>query len=765
MTTTTLDQARSIRAALTTPRPAEAGTDVPTAEGGPRMWFRKPRHENVRTVDAAAIFDHADLEYLKWRTPEASIEHSCDMEARLSEWVQGMTDAGLAQQLDTTPAGLTADPHTGASYRFTAFQRLLMLYWADQPISVTARVHVSTEALRALAYPPGDGGSKRRMPIGASLTLHAGAPRTAGINDLGTGCGKAGWACAVACMMLDPLRFPRVLAHARLAARGTITQCASGVGAIARVALIAVSGATFQHMLDTLHRVLPAVRAMTGDADFTWRVWSSLGKGRSIDAAAALPGATLWIVPVGRLNEVLRDSPTATVAVCVTDEFTVDTPREKFKTSQAHVLHHIITQATPQALVRATSGTGSWLRTIMDGAITPPRVLHSLIKNRHFNTAQTAAWQFCQLALMTTTPFRAHVRDELIPLMPRALEVAFVPSRRVTFASLLARRTSDIVPSSLCNVILQDLAPLRRAPESRTQLVAVLTSTDEPSITPATLVEEVRKIVPTAAHHVESNALLVDRLIERLTEFASECPVCFSDDTNGMRLCARCGHIVCTACHNASCRVNGAGSARCAFCRASIPAFLTRQEATSADWVTPAREPQVKMPTSPPQPGPTVAATLAQTASPAQAQMVNLSHALLALRAHGYRRTLVVVECDTHVLGYAVEYLHIEDLCKATGWDIVLVDNLINGKGSGFEAVKRRFDTPNPAPMALLSYSRSDRFLTGTDLTYADSIVTVGDIAIETLTQALGRLFRPRASRDNTRSIAMVRVYSDGAEY
>ena len=62
--------------------------------------------------------------------------------------------------------------------------------------------------------------------------------------------------------------------------------------------------------------------------------------------------------------------------------------------------------------------------------------------------------------------------------------------------------------------------------------------------------------------------------------------------------------------------------------------------------------------------------------------------------------------------------------------------------------------------MALLSYQGSHRFLTGTDLTYADSIVTVGNIARATLTQALGRLFRPRASRDNARPIVMVRVYS-----
>ena len=345
---------------------------------------------------------------------------------------------------------------------------------------------------------------------------------------------------------------------------------------------------------------------------------------------------------MSRLNDVLRASPNATVAVCITDEFTVDTPRQRFKAPQAEVLHHIITQATPQALVQATTGTGSWLRALMgDASITPPRRIHRLIERRSFNEAQLAAVQFCQLALMTTTPFRAHVRRELTALMPRALEVHFVRSRRVTFASLLARRQADVVPADLCNVLLQYLAPLRMTAEEREGLCAALFASGGPAtLAPADLAAAVRAVDVSRATLREDRGL-VERLVERLDEFARECPVCMSDGAAGMRLCARCGHVVCAACHEAACRATG--RARCAFCRADLPDALPRAQAASAGWALPPRAASADgaddAPPPPPEEEegapPSLEEALARHATPARSQRDNLAHALHALRARG----------------------------------------------------------------------------------------------------------------------------------
>ena len=83
----------------------------------------------------------------------------------------------------------------------------------------------------------------------------------------------------------------------------------------------------------------------------------------STSAALALRDTIVfWVVPVDKLNTVLRAHPDVTVAVCVTDEFIVDTPRERGRTLQSPVINRLITQATPQdlgtALRRCGAATG-----------------------------------------------------------------------------------------------------------------------------------------------------------------------------------------------------------------------------------------------------------------------------------------------------------------------------------------------------------------------------------------------------------------------
>ena len=87
---TTLDQARSIRAALAAARAAAdddgaAANDV-VEEDAPRRWFSPPTGtgSRVRTVPAEELFDHADAEYLAWRTPAPCVGASCTTSTRAS---------------------------------------------------------------------------------------------------------------------------------------------------------------------------------------------------------------------------------------------------------------------------------------------------------------------------------------------------------------------------------------------------------------------------------------------------------------------------------------------------------------------------------------------------------------------------------------------------------------------------------------------------------------------------------------------------------
>ena len=119
-------------------------------------------------------------------------------------------------------------------------------------------------------------------------------------------------------------------------------------------------------------------------------------------------------------------------------------------------------------------------------------------------------------------------------------------------------------------------------------------------------------------------------------------------------------------------------------------------------------------------------------------------------------RILVVVEEPS----FSMDALRIspEEIGAAAGVQLTRVDYLLRGKGSQFAEVKRRFDAPGPEPRGMICYGEEEGMLVGTDLAHVDAVVAVGDISRHVLTQALGRVFRPRRSRDNSRLVAMVRI-------
>ena len=78
--------------------------------------------------------------------------------------------------------------------------------------------------------------------------------------------------------------------------------------------------------------------------------------------------------------------------------------------------------------------------------------------------------------------------------------------------------------------------------------------------------------------------------------------------------------------------------------------------------------------------------------------------------------------------------------------------------GTKFAECKKRFDDPTSPPMALIAIEGGD-FLVGTDLAHADAMILIGNISHGIKTQAIGRIFRPLATRDNTRHIPVVHIH------
>ena len=95
---------------------------------------------------------------------------------------------------------------------------------------------------------------------------------------------------------------------------------------------------------------------------------------------------------------------------------------------------------------------------------------------------------------------------------------------------------------------------------------------------------------------------------------------------------------------------------------------------------------------------------------------------------------------------------------EKTGYTILAVTEMMTtGKGTKFAAVKRKFDDKGTSGVAMMCYG-NPAFLTGTNMDMVDVMVTVGAIKPDILTQAIGRVFRPRAGRDNTKPMVMVRI-------
>lgn len=703
-------------------------SDEPRVVTDRSEWFIANSTSHI--IPYTAISAHSDEEYMKWRNPSSRIHHKTDMDASIREWVGKISDTELASVLGKAPKGLGAHPDTGESFDFTPWQRLSMCLYVDPPFPVTSLVKIDTATLRALAEYATNSRSGRQMPIRCHMSVRG--TRDLVIVDLPTSAGKTSWIIATSLMLITE-SYERLLTEFVGRSIG-IPIMGSTTNVTARLAIIACGPSTFDHFVTTARRIVAQVTGRDV------RIWTGSGSAHTVQAAAELPSdeAVIWILPLSKLTSVLRAHPNVIVPVCAMDEYTQDVPRERYIVDRSQVLKYMIANATPQAFTQATSGR-SILSEYFGGAIVPPRRIAGLVRSRQFNAATQACRQLCLLDLVTLTPFRDHVRRDLGHLIPKGVLVTFVKSKRVTMASHLNDSASDLVPASFRNVLLKYLVNFSLTSDSRERLDTILESGPIAISDFVTALEGL-----TSIREGTTVNIYMERLISRVNEFSEGCPICMAEtsDTNELRLCGCCGYCVCSDCHD-----RATMRKRCPFCRCDVTSNIERLDALCENERQRVEEerlrtiyPDSTVPFDPP-------------SMRNNEQIANLTLSLRHLIAPG-ARLLLIIETSMRTWSHGVE------LERRLGADFVRVDDLMTGMGTQFASVKRRFDSPDPRPICLVSLGMNDHFLVGTDLAHATGIIVVGNISERIFTQAMGRVLRARRGRDNTQPIQMIRIYS-----
>ena len=307
---------------------------------------------------------------------------------------------------------------------------------------------------------------------------------------------------------------------------------------------------------------------------------------------------------------------------------------------------------------------------------------------------------------------------------------------------------ADMVPASLRNVILSSLCGFYPNVNSVTRLDVTL---GKNVISTTELVTCLKNFESCSSF---PNRSIIDRLILRIGDFQKGCPICFSDGGNDLKLYGCCGYCVCTSCFDASkaCRT------KCPFCRVGIPEHFLRSDVTPIDIL----QEETHITSFTIDTSVSLKESLKQHIFPYDSQSINLSKVLSITTAYKYRRLIIVVEHNRHSARDLLVYLDIAKLSHETGVKIVYADPLIkSGKGTEFAKMKADFDNASdPLPTAIISSGGETAFAVGTNFDHVDCIVTIGSIDPNFLTQMLGRVFRPRMSRDNTKEMLMIKLYS-----
>jgi hypothetical protein len=341
-------------------------------------WFMKPTDgSNIKLVPYKALANHADKELEEWYSLPEGINYHCNFNTQLRKWIQQTSDEELAQIINTSPSG-------GDGIVFTPWQRLYMAFICKRRFDCTSKIEITTEQLESFKS-SNDSSRKRKLPFSAQYSVRKGTCLNINIMKLATAGGKTSSACSIAWMLCSSY-YDEVVQHF---INAQMSQVFAGDPSIAvpRLVIVAGPGGVHQHWISEYRRLSSEFRRMS--PHLTQLSWDGQSKHYSTLIASGLQNTVVfWFLPISKLNEEMRRYPAVAVLCVITDEMTIDVPREKTATTQSPVVVRLLPQATPSALCQSTRGCTSWLRQAMDGELEPPNKLGRYLKYSNYKESQ-----------------------------------------------------------------------------------------------------------------------------------------------------------------------------------------------------------------------------------------------------------------------------------------------------------------------------------------------------------------------------------------
>lgn len=697
---------------------------LPSQNSGERSLYEVLRFGGSCDVDM--VLNSGESENLDlFATPFLSYDSS----KTLFDWLTKVDIDSLRKNLAYVPTSI-------GNLHFTAWQRLFICCYVWRPYSLEASISVSNHEMRTICG--NDSAYERKK---ACLGIHESICRfkhtipEKGIINTPPGSGKTSMSLTIGYLIAGP-RFPLVLE--RYQKRRKAVQFCNGSLEIkvARLVLVSVSATTFGHYKDALTSMLFHYRNFETDLHLVQ--WNGMGKQYSVSNAAALGPNTLvfWILPVEKLNEVLRQNPEYHITCLLADEVTKN---QRNKQSISPILHTIFTQATVAIF------TDEKQTLLSENKVYDPRELETLIRSRYFKEASQCAVSTLKLTLLTSNEFRVPIMQDLKRLLPVGLDVFRVRSRTLTLSALVGQHTTDIVPVSLFDTLLKYFDN----PRLSTTSIEALKNCVQSSFTTENLVTCLKTLQPretythtgrhdtTREHHLNE---LVNRLTRRLQEYANECPIC-NNDGRHCQIFGCCGYAVCQLCFE---KVNS-----CPFCRSPVQKTCTivNLQDTTVD-TTYAQAPEFGETT--------FQQALQRHTSRHATQLKNLVNVLHILKHFQYTHSLIIIKGSSYT--NPEDYLDVQRMQQVTQFKIITLDRC-TGQGTDFTQKKKQFDQ-SQGPVAILHFSdeTNGNFLFGTDMATADSLLIIGDISQRVVTQSIARIFRPNPTRNNQNNLPVIRI-------
>lgn len=738
--------------------PTSAGAAPRPPAAGNHTWFLDTGEP--LDVTFREFVEQADYEYTRWmslgRLQACSTATGSD---NLQHFIKNTNVDQLASLLDETPRGTT-------EFDFTPYQRLALVIWLHQPYTRSVNVHISPEKCNEVHRNFWDRQQRRRkIPVAAQMSTIQGFPRDKTLVDFCVGSGKTPWSLAAAAMLLSPEYWPK-LCRDHTAKLAGIMFNGDGDGKLARVALIAAPGSTYNHFVATFRALLPRLQETWPAATFD--VWEGIARHHSLKHAAEQPPEmiTFWFIEMHDAKKAMSKHPEYAIPVVVWDEFTVDTPKNQGSTLFSPLLKELYLQATPSALTDATAGGDSPLRRVL-GKLNDPVALESYIAHSSWKAATITANQYCMLKLMSMSEFRLPIFSDLERLVPPGIRIYVIRAKKVTLMAMANSNTDvDAVPANFENtliVIINDALAYNGGlhDDSVKEIRSLAT---QQTITPQELLDTLRSLkmkrperLPVG-HGTEAefirNKPEIRRICERTAEITTgdgECHLCCEKMINPV-VSPCCSYVFCNACRQQC--------TKCPFCRKPYERSFKRQRLPDAEPLAPQPQPEPKAPDpfAAPQFMPTLSQTLSAATSPARSQLDNAVAALHSLKHHGCKRLIIVVKRGRYGAQNSLYQLPLGRIQTATGYTFLNAN--IEGNTQAFAERKHRFDTPSDENLAFLCNGVDTRFLVGTDLCRCDGLLLVGNVD-NIITQALGRVLRPCAARANPQQfVPVVKIYA-----